>query len=114
MQRAAHGEAIGSLTAALELLQTLPDGPERMQRELPLQLAIGPAFIALKGWGAPEMERAFARAREPCRQLGDPPELFSALAGIQAFTMSAVTFRWLNNWRGTYSAWPTERAISGI
>jgi predicted ATPase len=87
LQRAAHGDAIGSLTAALELLQSFPDGPERIRRELPLQLAIGPAFIALKGWGAPEMERAFARARELCRRLGDPPELFPALIGLASTHM---------------------------
>jgi predicted ATPase len=82
LQRAAHADAIGSLTTALELLQSFPDGPERIQRELALQLTIGPAFIALKGWGAPEMGRAFARARELCARLGDPPELFPALAGL--------------------------------
>jgi predicted ATPase len=87
MQRAAHADAIGALTAALALLETLPDGPERVQRELPLQLAIGPAFIALKGWGAPEMERAFARARELCGRLGDPPEIFPALSGLAATHM---------------------------
>jgi predicted ATPase len=82
LQRAAHADAIGSLTAEIELLQGLPDGPHRIRRELPLQLSIGPAFIALKGWGAPEMERAFARARELCRRLGDPPEIFPALVGL--------------------------------
>jgi len=87
LQRAAHADAIGSLAAAIELLQSFPDGTERIQRELPLQLAIGPAFIALKGWGAPEMEQAFARARELCSRLGDPPELFPALFGLAATHM---------------------------
>jgi class 3 adenylate cyclase/predicted ATPase len=87
VQRAAHADAIGSLTAALELLENIPDGPERIQRELPLQFAIGPAFIALKGWGAPEMERAFARARELCSRLGDPPEVYPALIGLTSTHM---------------------------
>ena len=87
LQRAAHADAIGSLSTAIKLLQSFPDGPERIQRELPLQLAIGPAFIALKGWGAPEMGRAFARARELCARLGDPPEVFPALNGITATHM---------------------------
>ena len=38
LQRSAHADAIGSLTAATNLLQRLPDGPERVQRELHLQL----------------------------------------------------------------------------
>src|ERR1043166_8685491 len=35
VQRSAHAEAINHLTTALELLQTLPDTPERAQQELP-------------------------------------------------------------------------------
>jgi predicted ATPase len=35
MQRSAHADAISSLSAAIDLLQRLPDGPERIRRELP-------------------------------------------------------------------------------
>ena len=35
LQRSAHAEAIRSLNAAIDLLQKLPDSPERTQRELP-------------------------------------------------------------------------------
>ena len=45
-------------SAAIDLLQGLPDSPERTQRELLLQLALGPALIAVKGWAAPEVEQA--------------------------------------------------------
>ena len=84
LQRSAHADAISSLTAAIDLLQRLPDSPERIQRELLLQLALGPALIAVKGWAAPEVERAYTRARELCERLGDPPELFPALLGLWA------------------------------
>ena len=84
LQRSAHADAISSLTAAIDLLQKLPDSPERIQRELLLQLALGPALIAVKGWAAPEVERAYTRARELCERLGDPPELFPALLGLWA------------------------------
>jgi predicted ATPase len=84
LQRSAHADAIGSLTAALDLLQRLPDSPDRIQRELRLQLALGPASIAVKGWAAPEVERAYTRTRELCERLGDPPELFPALLGLWA------------------------------
>ena len=70
------------LSAAINLLQKLPDSPERIQRELLLQLAVGPALIAVKGCAAPEVERAYTRARELCERLGDPPELFPALFGL--------------------------------
>ena len=84
LQRSAHADAIGNLTAALDLLRRLPDSAERIQRELLLQLALGPALIALKGWAASEVERAYTRTRELCERLGDPPELFPALLGLLA------------------------------
>jgi predicted ATPase len=82
MQRSAYADAINDLTSAIDLLQELPEGPDRTQRELPLQLALGPAFIVLKGWAAREVERAFTRARELSERLGDPPELFPVLFGL--------------------------------
>ncbi len=82
MQRSAHADAISSLSAAIHLLQRLPDGPERIRRELLLQLAVGPALLAVKGWGAPEAERTYTRVRELCERAGDPPELFPALLGL--------------------------------
>jgi class 3 adenylate cyclase/tetratricopeptide (TPR) repeat protein len=82
MQRSAHADAISSLNAAIDLLQRLPDTPERIQREVLLQLAVGPALFAVKGWGTPEAERAYTRARELCARVDNPPELFPALLGL--------------------------------
>src|SRR5713101_3205806 len=82
LQRSAHADAISSLIVAVDLLQRLPDGPERIQRELLLQLVLGSALIAVKGYAAPETERAFTRARALCERVGDPPELFPALWGL--------------------------------
>jgi predicted ATPase len=87
LQRSTHADAINSLTAAIDLLQKLPDSPERIQRELLLQLALGPALIAVKAWAAPEVERAYTRARELCERLGDPPELFPVLWGLWVMHM---------------------------
>ena len=69
---------------AIELLQKLPDNPKRLQQELDLQLALGPASIAINGWGAPEVEQAFLRVRELCERMGDPSEISSALFGLYA------------------------------
>ncbi len=81
----AHHEAIRHFARALELLtQYLPDDPQRVQQELSLQLAIGFALNAVKGWAAPEVESAFTRARELCRRSGDRAELFPAMLGIWA------------------------------
>jgi len=83
MQRSAYNDAINGLTSAIGLLQRLPDSPERTRRELLLQLAVGPASITIKGWGAQEVRRAYTRARQLCAQLGDPPEeFFPTLYGL--------------------------------
>jgi predicted ATPase len=82
MRRSAYADAISSLGATIDLLRRLPDSPERVQRELLLQLAVGPALLAVKGQAAPETERAYTRARELCERMGDPPELFPALLGL--------------------------------
>ncbi len=74
-------EAVAHLSRGLDALADLPGGAERQRRELALQLALGQASIAAKGFAAPETGRAYARARELCRELGDVPELFPALYG---------------------------------
>src|SRR5262249_46355159 len=73
------------LTTALRLFETLPDAPERAQQELTLQVSLGAPFIAIKGWASSELEKAYARARELCRQIGEAPELFPVLFGLLSF-----------------------------
>jgi predicted ATPase len=85
VERSANVEAIAHLTRGLELLKTLPEGPERIQQELDFQIALGPALIATKGYAAPEVEGAYARALELCRQVGETPQLFPVLRGLWGF-----------------------------
>jgi predicted ATPase/class 3 adenylate cyclase len=88
VQRSANAEAINHLTAALALLNTLPDTPERSQRELTLQIALGNALMATKGYTAPEVEQAYTRARALCQQIGETPQLFPVLWGLWAVYVS--------------------------
>jgi TOMM system kinase/cyclase fusion protein len=88
VERSASMEAISHLTKALEWLRTLPDTPERAQHELTLQIALGVPLVAIEGWGAPRMGQAYARARELCQQLGDIPQLCSALVGLWEFYLA--------------------------
>src|SRR5262249_25497268 len=83
--QSAYGEAFRHLTQGLELLHALPDTPERTQQELDLQMILGPALMALKGWAAPEVERVYTRAMELCRQLGETHRLASVLRGLWEF-----------------------------
>jgi class 3 adenylate cyclase len=82
VQRSAHIEAIAHLTQGVALLATLPETPARLHQELDLQVALGPALFATKGYAAPDVERAYARARELCAQVGGTPELFPVLRGL--------------------------------
>jgi predicted ATPase len=84
-QRSANVEAIRHFTTGLEVLKALPDTPERTQQELTLQVSLGPVLMATKGWAAPEVGKAYARALELCRQMGEPPQLFSVLRGLWEF-----------------------------
>ncbi len=85
MQRSAHADAISSLSAATALLQRLPEGEARIRQELALQLDLGVCFMVVRQWSAPEVAQVYARARELCRLLGDPPELLSVLFGLYGF-----------------------------
>jgi predicted ATPase/class 3 adenylate cyclase len=86
-ERSANAEAVEQFSGALRLLEGLPDSPERTRSELDLLTAMGPALIAAKGYGASEIERSYARARELCQQLADEegPLLFSVLQGLWGF-----------------------------
>src|SRR5262249_46894411 len=66
----------------LELLKMLPDNHARSQLELQLQTTLGTALMATKGHGAPDVERAFLRARDLCQHLGETSQLFRVLWGL--------------------------------
>ena len=69
----ANLEAISLLRRGLVLLETLRLSPERDSRELGLQAALGASLVATEGYGAPEVESVYGRARHLCQLLGRPP-----------------------------------------
>src|SRR5262249_24819233 len=85
VQRSAKAEPVADFRRGLELLNALPDAPERAQQELTLQLALGTPLMGTKGWSTPEVEKTYARARELCQQMGETPQLFPVLWGLYAF-----------------------------
>jgi len=82
-QQSANLEAVAHFTKGLEMLQSLPDTPERRQRELNMQVALGPVLIAAKGYAAQEVEKVYSRARELCEQLEASSEHFVVLRGLE-------------------------------
>ena len=85
LRRSAYQEAITQLTAALDLLATLPEGQERLQHELLVQTTLGLVLSVAKGYAAPEVERSLTRARELCQLVGDAPQLGLVLWGLHRF-----------------------------
>jgi predicted ATPase len=86
-QRSANVEAINHLTKGLGLLMTLPDTHDRALQELDLQTTLGPVLMAVKGFASSDTERAYARARELCKQVGETSLLFPVLYGLWRFYM---------------------------
>jgi len=84
-ERSAHLEAIAHLTKGLEVLNTLPETPERTQHELDFQITLGPAVMVTRGYGDPQVRRIYDRARELCAQVGETPQRFPTLWGLWLF-----------------------------
>jgi predicted ATPase len=91
-ERSAHVEAMAHLTRGLEVLNTLPDTPERTQQELVLQTTLGPALLATKGYAAPEVGQVYARAQELCQQVGETPQIVPTLYGLYYFHLIRAEF----------------------
>jgi class 3 adenylate cyclase/tetratricopeptide (TPR) repeat protein len=81
-------EAAAQLRKGLDALDALPDGPGRRQKELDLQLALGLALMATKGYSAPEVGQTYARARalaEQAEQISQPEYLRELFYGQWVF-----------------------------
>ncbi len=82
-QRGAHREAAASVRRALELVKALPDARDRMHQTLWLSLMLGTALIPIVGYADPELQATFQRACQLAEQLGEQPQLFAALTGLE-------------------------------
>jgi predicted ATPase/class 3 adenylate cyclase len=80
--KSAKVEAVDQFRRGLALVEALSDARERAERELDLQMALGPALFATKQ-DRPDVGRTYARASELCQQLGDHSRRFTALRGLQ-------------------------------
>jgi class 3 adenylate cyclase/tetratricopeptide (TPR) repeat protein len=81
MARGALPQAIRDFERALALLKAFPSGPERDALELQTLGPLGTAYIAARGYAAPEVGPVFVRAREICERIGQPPQLFAVTWG---------------------------------
>jgi DNA-binding winged helix-turn-helix (wHTH) protein/predicted ATPase len=83
--RRAYSEARMHFERALALLALEPATRDRTEREALLRMGLGAALMPALGWGAPEVEESYARARTLCEGLEDKTVLFPALWGLWLF-----------------------------
>jgi len=74
LRMSGYREALVHATRALELVDELPNTPERAKREFILILRWSLAIKVLQGWAAPVLKPRYDRARELMRQFPDCPE----------------------------------------
>ncbi len=87
LERSAATEAAVHLRQGLALTAYLPQGAARAEAEVMLQIRLGAALTATQGYGAEEVAKTYARARDLCEELGETAQLFPALRGLQSFYM---------------------------
>jgi class 3 adenylate cyclase/tetratricopeptide (TPR) repeat protein len=75
-------EAIAHLDQGLELVATLPWSSKRDASELELRTRLGPAWLALKSWGAPEVWTSLHPALALAKSLQRHDALLPILSGL--------------------------------
>ena len=85
LRRNAHVEAAAHLRSALGAIGELPDTPERALAELDVQITLGTALVAARGYASPDVEAAWARAQHLCSVVGNVPQQVPALFGLWMF-----------------------------
>jgi class 3 adenylate cyclase/predicted ATPase len=93
MERSAHIEAIAHLRQGLALLQTLPETPQRLQREVDMLIALGVSLNASKGQAAREVGEIYTRARHLCQHLENPHQLFPVLRGLWVYHLVRAEYQ---------------------
>ena len=83
----ALAEASHHFQSALALIDRLPAGADRAFEELDLRVMAGVPLMLTRGFGAPEVEATYSRARDLCDHIGDAAadRLFPVLWGLWIF-----------------------------
>jgi len=85
MRLSANERSVEYFSRAIDLLGQLPDDDERRRSEAELQVQLGVALFALRGLGAPEVERAYTRATELMMASAPAAEQFPVDFGLSIF-----------------------------
>ena len=88
LRRSANAEALAHLRRALVLLEAQPTGAERARVELGLQLTLGAAMVADRGYGARELDLTMARLEALAGEVADAPEVPVARFALCRFAIA--------------------------
>ncbi len=88
LRRSASREAAAHLKRALDLATAERPSSEHDREELDLHIELGAATMMSHGWGSPESELWYARARDLCAAVGDENELFPIVWGFWIIHMA--------------------------
>jgi class 3 adenylate cyclase/tetratricopeptide (TPR) repeat protein len=88
-RRSANREALGLLDRALEAIGHLPPSRDTLSATLDIELVRGPALSQITGFGGPEVDAIYSRARDLCEQLGEQTRLFPVLWGLWMKSMAS-------------------------
>ena len=98
--RLALKEAISHLNRAMEIIDTLPQSPERDGKELGLRVLLGTAWVALRGFAASEvwasLYPALALARSLSRLETLVPIYYGLYISVVAQGRAAESLDWVN------------------
>ena len=81
MARSAMTEAVSQLHKGLQLISTTPERKTSQQQELDLQIALGRALIASRGYTEETVGETYSRARQLCDKLGQNQQLLLVMFG---------------------------------
>ena len=91
--RSAMTEAVAQLQKGLDQLASLPDKSRREALELNLQITLGPALIATRGYSSAEAGDTFARASTLAEQLGRSDYDVALLYGLSGYHLVRSEYR---------------------
>ena len=91
--RSANLEAIAHLSQGLDVLRQLPQDGKASNLELDMQISLGSARIAARGYSSVETEQTYVRARELLSEVGDEPRQFAVLHGLCMVYWNRAEFR---------------------
>ena len=85
LHHSANEEAVSHFREALTLLANLPETAVRSQQEMDLQISLGTALLALKGYAHPDVKTVFDRARNLHNQLAPELQIFISLFRLSSY-----------------------------